>query len=298
MLSVKVMALAGAAALLTTAANAADMPQMMPPPMYVPQCHGGGGGFGNDCFAGGWYLRGDIGMSNQKVGSLFNSLYDSVDRVDSIHREFDSAPFFGLGIGYQFNHWLRVDLTGEYRGGASFQGLDIVSVAGNTYPDEYRGIKSEWLFLANVYADLGTWGGFTPFVGVGVGGSRNTISGFTDTCIPCASVAYGATASKFNFAWAVHAGLSYKVTSNVAVEFAYRYVSLGDALSGDLTTYLGGNFVNNPMHFRNITSHDFKVGVRWMFDTGPAYYSKPAYDFAPPPQPRYDYPPPPLMRRG
>ena len=52
------------------------------------------------------------------------------------------------------------------------------------------------------------------------------------------------------------------------IEFAYRYVDLGDALSGDLQTYDGRNNVNNPMHFRGITSHDFKLGVRWMFDSG------------------------------
>lgn len=309
MVSVKVMALAGVAALLTTtAAKAADMPQMMPP-MYVPQCHGGG--YGNDCFAGGWYLRGDIGMSNQRVKSLYNVLYDSVDRVDTVHKEFDSAPIFGLGIGYQFNHWLRADLTGEYRGGSTFHGYDIVTVGGNTYTDEYRAIKSEWLVLANVYADLGTWGGFTPFVGFGVGGSRNTITSFIDVCNTCpgGSVAHGPTATKTNFAWAVHAGLGYKITNNVTIEFAYRYVSLGDALSGDLQTYLGGNNVNNPMHFRDITSHDFKVGVRWMFDApahhAPVYHApvyqapppQPRYDY-PPPQPKYDYPPPPLMRRG
>ena len=110
MVSVKVMAFAGVAGVLATAANAADMPQLMPPPP-MPYY---------EKFAEGWYLRGDIGMSNQKVKSLFNVLYDTVDRVDNVHKEFDSAPIFGLGIGYQFNHWLRFDLTGEYRGGSSF----------------------------------------------------------------------------------------------------------------------------------------------------------------------------------
>jgi opacity protein-like surface antigen len=305
MVSVKVLALAGVAALMSTVvAKAADMPQMMPP-MYVPQ---------PEPFYGGWYLRGDIGMSNQKVGSLFNVLYDTVSRVDTVHKEFDSAPIFGVGVGYQFNHWLRADVTGEYRGGSSFIGYDIITASnGDMYTDEYRAIKSEWLVLANLYADLGTWGGFTPFIGVGIGGSRNTISGFMDICTTCpgGGVAHGPTASKFNFAWAVHAGVGYKINQNLTIEFAYRYTSLGDALSGDLQTYLGENFVNNPMHFRNITSHDFKLGVRWMFDSGPSYYSKPAYHYPPPPKydypppSKYDYPPPPsydypppVMRRG
>ena len=280
MVSVKVMALAGAAVVLTAgAASAADMPQMMPPPMHYPPPPM------VEEFARGWYLRGDIGMSNQSVKSLFNVLYDTADNVDTVHKSFGSAPIFGIGVGYQFNSWLRVDLTGEYRGRSTFHGLDIVQSGGTFFTDEYRAFKSEWLGLVNVYADLGTWHGFTPFVGVGVGGTRITISDFLDVCTTCpgGGVATGSTTSKFNFAWAVHAGIAYKVTPNVSIEFAYRYVDLGDALSGDLRTYEGVSTINNPMHFRGITSHDFKLGVRWMLDAG---------------VPKEPYYPPPLMRRG
>src|SRR5262245_37883855 len=123
MVSVKVLAFAGAAALISTSARAADMPQLMPP-VPVPVCC--------EDFARGWYLRGDIGMSNQRVGSLFNVLYDTVDSVNTAHKSFDSAPTFGIGVGYQFNSWFRADLTGEYRGGATFTGLDIVNAGGTT----------------------------------------------------------------------------------------------------------------------------------------------------------------------
>jgi opacity protein-like surface antigen len=42
------------------------------------------------------------------------------------------------------------------------------------------------------------------------------------------SLATGATASKWNLAWAVHAGLAYKVNPSLTLELAYRYVDLGD----------------------------------------------------------------------
>ena len=120
MVSVKVMAFAGVATVMASAANAADMPQLLPP-MPVPYY---------EDFARGWYLRGDIGMSNQRVDSLFNVLYNTTNRVDTVFKEFDSAPIFGIGFGYQFNNWVRFDVTGEYRGGASFHGLDIVESGG------------------------------------------------------------------------------------------------------------------------------------------------------------------------
>jgi len=261
MLSLKVASFISAVALFATAAQtgarAADMPM---PPVQLPQIE--------EYVASGWYLRGDIGMTNQQVKSLNNALYSTATSVNTTQEDFDSSPLFGLGVGYQWNTWLRTDLTGEYRGKANFHGLDIVRSGGTNSTDEYRASKSEWLVLANIYADLGTWYSFTPFIGAGVGVSYNTISNFLDVCTTCAggSVATGATTSKWNFAWALHAGVSYKVNNQLTLEFAYRYVDLGNAMAGDLITYNGINNVYNPMEFRNITSHDLKFGVRWLLD--------------------------------
>ena len=128
----------------------------------------------------GWYLRGDIGFSNQQVGSLFNANYSRFSSVDNIDKGFDAAPLFGLGVGYNINNWLRVDVTGEYRARANFHGLDIGHTPGQDWPDRYTGSKYEWTFLLNGYVDLGTWWNFTPFLGAGVGFSRNTITNFGD----------------------------------------------------------------------------------------------------------------------
>ena len=281
MVSVKAVALAGLTALFATAAQstvfAADMPRLLPPVEFPPVEE-----------FGGWYLRGDIGMSNQRVKELFNSDYNRVVSVNTAQKSFDAAPIFGVGIGYQFNNWLRFDITGEYRGRANFHGLDIVRTSTSTYTDEYTGSKSEWLFLANAYFDLGTWYNLTPFVGAGIGTSYNRIHDFKDTCAivsVCSggSVALGADAAKWNFAWALHAGVAYKVTNAFTVELAYRYVNLGDALSGDLVAYDGTNARYNPMEFRSITSHDFRLGVRWLLD---APYERKQIDL------------PPLMRKG
>jgi opacity protein-like surface antigen len=257
MVSVKVASFVGAVALFASVAqvaqraHAADLPQL--PPVYAPPIE--------EYVASGWYLRGDIGMSNQQVKSLDNALFTSA--VTVVHKDFDSAPFFGLGVGYQFNHWFRADVTGEYRGKANFHGFDIV---GTTGTNEYRASKSEWLVLANIYADLGTWYGFSPFVGAGIGAAQVTISNFMDVGTMTPSVAFADDTSKWNFAWALHAGVSYKVNSQLTLEFAYRYVSLGDGLSGDIKTFDGTNNIYNPLEFNKITSHDLKFGVRWLLD--------------------------------
>lgn len=269
---VKYLLAAAAASVISTAAFAADLP-IAPPPAYAPP----------PVDFGGWYLRGDIGMSNQRVKKLNNVLYNAPGiSVEHKGLGFDSATTFGVGVGYTFNNWLRGDITGEWRGKANLHGTDVVSWNGMPFATNiYSGSKSEWLILANAYVDLGTWWHVTPFVGAGIGMARNTISGFTDLGPQTASTAFGDQASKWNFAWALHAGLAYQVTPSLTVELAYRYVNLGDAITGDIYTYDGLNNVYNPMEFRDITSHDVKLGVRWSLNPVPAYL-----------------PPPPLVTKG
>jgi opacity protein-like surface antigen len=216
----------------------------------------------------GWYLRGNVGMTNQRMGSLTNFVAPGTT-VDTKFLTFDSSPFFGLGIGLQANEWLRFDATGEYRAGAHFHGNQVATFGSIILPDDYHATKSEWLFLANAYVDLGTWWSVTPFIGAGIGETQNTISSFVDTGATQAgatilSTTYGGTASQWNFAWALYAGLAYKVTPGLTLEFAYRYLNLGDAKTGPTNSFDGVTVVNGtPFVFHDLTSNDFMLGMRW-----------------------------------
>src|SRR3954451_12971019 len=269
MRSVKSLVAAGAASLLSSIAFAADMPSIAAPPMYAPPIED----------FGGWYLRGDIGFSNQRVDRLNNAL-DANNTSSSQRLQFNSAGVFGLGVGYKLNNWLRLDATGEYRGNSQFFGTDSITYAGGVGTDTYHATKSEWVALANAYVDLGTWWCMTPFIGAGVGGARVSISNFTDqgivTPVPgpgpaLASLAFGDNVAKWNFAWALHAGVAYKVTPNFTVELAYRYLDMGNGLTGDLHAFDGTNAIVNPTTFKSVTSHDLKLGVRWDLSNPPVY---------------------------
>jgi opacity protein-like surface antigen len=273
----KVLAFAGVATAViatTTAASAADFP-VAPPPQVVPVA----------IETSGWYLRGDIGMTNQQVKKLDNALFPTTQDLVIRDKSFDSGMLFGLGVGYKWNNWLRFDVTGEYRGKTGFHGFDTWTdpdpATGGPRFNNYTAKKSEWLVLANAYIDLGTWWCVTPFIGAGVGWSSVAIHSFrdagTDGLAP--TLGFADSASKSNFAWALHAGLSYEVTKSFSVELAYRYVNLGSGASGDIIAYDGTNLINNPMQFKDITSHDVKFGVRWMLAPEPVYQA-------------------PLMRRG
>jgi opacity protein-like surface antigen len=292
-----ILTLAMAALLVAGTAQAADYSQPAPQPIYIQQQPV------IEEVASGWYLRGDIGFSNQSVGKLFSTQDATAETFQNVDKGFDAAPLFGLGIGYYFNDWLRFDVTGEYRGKANFHGMDIYSNGGGFHDDHYSASKSEWTFLLNGYVDLGTWYNVTPFVGAGVGFSRNTISSFRDLGLSTGSDAFANPASKWNFAWALHAGLAYKVSKNFTIELAYRYIDLGNAITDNAVTFDGNVFP--PFEFQHLTSHDIKLGLRFNLD-GFAEYATPVQYYSPPqtsvPPPVYAppvyAPPPPLRSRG
>ncbi len=280
MRSVKLLVAAGAASLFTSAAFAADLPIAPPPPPYfVPPI----------VDFGGWYLRGDIGFSNQRVRDIAMADGRNAQLLSQQQTTaFDTAGIYGVGVGYQFNNWFRGDITGQYRGNANFKGTDVLTYpAGGgvvgTGVNNYGATKSEWLVLANAYVDLGTWWGITPFIGAGVGAARVNIANYTDTGLvnhngfgfgAFPSVAVAPAASTWNFAWAAHAGLAYQVTPGLALELGYSYVNLGRGTTGPVSTYTG--FTRGvPMQFNDITSHDLRLGVRWYFNSMPAYAPPP-----------------------
>jgi opacity protein-like surface antigen len=274
MRSVKFFVIAGAASLLSSIASAADMAIAPPPMPYAPPV----------ADFGGWYLRGDVGFSNQRVDNVRNTnaaLYSGLNSFQET-TGFDTGGIYQLGAGYQFNHWFRVDVTGEYRGSANFHGLDLISFpnGGTTGfgSDVYSASKSEWLFLVNAYADLGTWWCITPYIGAGIGTSRVQISNFLDQGVGSLSGGGGVgpslvsaqTGSQWNFAWALHAGLSYQVTQNMAVDLGYSYVNLGNGTTG-VDSAFDGSAGGHVFQFHNITSQDVKLGVRWNLWSPPAY---------------------------
>src|SRR3954469_22135610 len=264
MRSVKILIAAGAASLLSSGAFAADMAIAAPPPAYYPPPV--------EDF-GGWYLRGDIGMTNTR-GKFFAPAYNDATTlsVSQLGHEFTSGTSFGLGAGYQFNSWFRADITGEWRSKVHFSGTDFASIAGlGPIADTYSAGYTSWVGLANAYVDLGTWWCITPYVGVGVGAARVNIIGFRDdgfTYTPTLnnSTYYADDASKFNFAWALHAGITYKVTQSMSIDLGYRYLDMGNGTTGGGRTFDNTVISSRPFTFNHITSHDLKLGVRWMLE--------------------------------
>lgn len=221
---------------------------------------------------GGWYIRGHLGMSNQHFDRLEYQYFDvpgfTQNWLDD--GDFDSAPIGGVGIGYQFNKWLRSDVTAEFRGKANFRALDSFTddttgaVVGT---NAYTATKSEWLLLANAYVDLGDFNGIMPYVGAGIGASRNTIANFNDANVTAGGGGWAPKDSKWDLAWALHAGVGYAVTERLTMDLGYSFVHLGDGKTGEAQNYDPAfSRPNDGFAFKDIYSHDLKLGLRYRFN--------------------------------
>jgi opacity protein-like surface antigen len=129
----------------------------------------------------GLYLRGDIGWSFLDVNGADN----------------DNSWVAGGGVGYQFNDFLRTDITGNFSGDYQVApGADISTAA----------------VLGNVYFDWANESMFTPYIGAGAGYGWVNGSG---TATDDSGLALGAAA-----------GVAIDITNNIALDAGYRYQNI------------------------------------------------------------------------
>jgi opacity protein-like surface antigen len=264
--SLKVLSLAGLVALgAIPAAHAADL---LPP---VPELEP----YMAPVESSGWYLRGDVGVGTTMLGKVSSS-FSALNTPPSTkfdQAELGDSAFVDLGFGYKFNNWLRADITGEYRMAERYSAVESYAnigpppnpACGTRCYDTYGASVLNSAFLANGYVDIGTWANLTPYVGVGVGVANKSIMGLDDVSAqPSGGFGMAADSSKWGFAWALMAGLSYAVTPNVSLELGYRYLNTGTATSGAIFCQNSSPCPNEVQHLQ-IASQDIKVGMRWMF---------------------------------
>ena len=158
-----------------------------------------------------WYIRGDVGASFDEAPSL------SIGAISTPPPGYLGSTFTGgstgtstdwaggVGFGYRFNDYLRLDATWEYREGPSRdRSLGAICPYGLLgINDANTGAPAGYLYdttntclgslslrqhnntvLANGYVDLGNYSGFTPYVGGGLGVNVNSMqatSNFTET---------------------------------------------------------------------------------------------------------------------
>ena len=198
----------------------------------------------------GWYLRGDLTATDDTKPNVLGTL-GSTDRRDWNYG-------FGGGAGYKFNDYFRADLTGDYLGPQKTVEMLYAGNASLAFKSNLRRFDA----LANAYVDLGTWAGFTPYIGAGVGFAGVRLDGSYELSAPLANVydyykVPGKT--RYDLAWAAMAGVTYSVSQNLLIDVGYRYLDLG--------TYEVPRYTVSPFNVgtkTELTSHQIRAGIRYM----------------------------------
>ena len=108
--------------------------------------------------------------------------------------------------------------------------------------------------MLNVYADLGTWHGVTPYVGAGVGAAYHWMYNIFGVN-PDGSTTLIPDGGDWDFAAAVMTGLSIPLSGQTIVDVGYRYIWLGDTESG--ADGSGGTVL-----FEDMANHELRIGLR------------------------------------
>jgi opacity protein-like surface antigen len=270
------------AALMSGSALAADLDQIINAPQedaYVPVEIGTG-----------WYIRGDISYDIQTSTSGSYRTYGEVSAgppptyaygsADYDNFEYEAGNDWSVGMGYQFNSYLRGDLTAGYwkRGVYGTDNDTAPCLTGFATAVGCRSVDTNtatgWELMANAYADLGTYVGITPYLGAGLGMTRVSYSDLTNTaeCYDATGAAIstcGYTAvhpgeDSYRFTWALMAGASYDLSKNLKFDLGYRFshVAGGSMFGFDpATAALGATGVQGEDD--GFSTHQIKAGLRY-----------------------------------
>ena len=271
-----------------------------------------------------WYIRGDLGVSFDDAPTT------SLSSISTPPPGLAATPFTtaagtgwsttnftgGLGAGYRFNDYLRFDATWDYSTGAGatrqtavvcphgltgissptspYAPLGYLYNTSNTCNGTTKISQYNNVFLTNGYVDLGTYGGFTPYVGGGLGFNINVMSGSLNTYETANGLPYAAnltpidaypqfwldphgnpiapqpniafapqnwsrsiSSTTYSFAWALSAGLGFQLNPSTTLDIGYRYLN-----SGQITRLI--NPQTGMTLRQNNTSQQLLVGIRYV----------------------------------
>lgn len=225
----------------------------------------------------GWYLRGDLSfLLNQPNSPTFSTSWRS--RIQSPESDLDDNLGVGIGVGYQFNEYFRAEVMGSYHTHADFKSSTTVDcrVGGSSTSRCNWQISSNLTSLqvmANLYADLGNFMGFSPYIGAGLGSVHmswddvNSASrcvqgrcGGVNAKVEKSSAAPVSGEVSWRLVWALHAGVSYDVAERTKVDLGYSF-----ARSQGGKMFSGGRMENSVIRGSGIDAHMFRIGLRYSF---------------------------------
>lgn len=234
------LAVMAAAILPAISAKAADYD----PPVYVEQPEE----YVPVEVGSGWYLRGDLAYSTNADSTNINFGLTPVTYSEK------EDPIFGsIGVGYHFNNYLRAEFNLGYAPGIS---QSASYNANGIYADGSLD-NHAWTGIVNGYIDLGTYVGFTPYVGAGAGVLQSNYEINARYVDAAQDLTFLNDQTQYSFVYTLNAGVAYEIAKNLSLDLGYQYLSAPDA------EYASVESLTSWPVKSGLDYHQFKVGLRY-----------------------------------
>ena len=185
------------------------------------------------------YVRADVGGAFHERPSVTKAAIGPGGGLggglEAIGETIEDTARFEVGVGCQLLETFRVEVV---------VGTRLKQSLTDSFNRLDASLQSSTGVL-NFTSDITNYGGWTPYIGGGVGVAYHRIS---DVVAPVDS----SSGDEFDFAWNLHAGISYDLTPQTKVDLGYRLADLGRARSDGPI----------PMFVEDLVTHEFKIGIR------------------------------------
>lgn len=217
--------------------------------------------------AQGLYARADFGFLWAQETDIEDKNCNSANALlgcgNSISGDYNS-PGAGLGLGFMPLRWLRSDVTGFYAWSGDFSGKDKLTPQTTTTAEvtSLTGLVNAYIEIAGLTP--GGLGAFKPYVGAGIGASRNRVKDVRSTVAGVNFTTPGG--SNTDLAWSIAAGTGIQLTNSLALDLGYRFMDIGrvETDAGNATV-LGVTVPVDGTESDRIKVHLVTVGLRYSF---------------------------------
>ncbi len=237
-------------------------------------------------FGTGWYIRGDIGGGLSSVEVTTNFTNENADLGTPVSVSVAAGYDGGNGFRYEaaLNQFTNLDFGSRTSypdcGEEDHDGLNStapLAVSGECYRTNTANITASSI-MANAYVQMNSYGGFTPYLGVGVGVAYVSWNEFEwhDICTGTQDTDCGSAggvgvneramgeyeeAQGFSLSGNLMVGASYALTQNTLLDFGYRFTYIGETFAAKLSD---NEFNENDLEVGSTNLHEFRVGLRYM----------------------------------
>jgi len=215
----------------------------------------------------GYYITAKGGASKTFNTGTTRFTYASGGLATLQNEDLGTGSAFGFSVGKYLTNSFRLELEATKRTGYEYAARDIDNP---TFTDKAK-IETHALFVNGFY-DFQPFTmsntAITPYLGVGVGISRNKM-GTVATYNNGFATGFTVDSNTINqFAYKLSAGTLVSITEQLSLDVSYQYVNLG-AFKGGTEVLFNGDFRNNRQRGFNggeIESQELMFGLQYKFN--------------------------------